>query len=637
MSEMPTEFQVETQIESRVLVLGERAFALCIGAQLQALGFSPLYAFLLIDERGQGPQTIPGSDRERFILYWISTHSREFKWVHPGVSRWNTLSRLRELEAVCLPRKIQIFSVGSGVSWKFCNRLMLLDQASRLGIPVLVLNGIPLASPKELEAVLSKREVSFPLRLRSIFVEGTTDPAPGGGTEEWVLRGPLDAESLAALEVWQEQIRANAGEGLFFVERMPEATRRIELPCARFREGRQAKVQNFSPVDRSLTGRSGLILALAPADRLSGVALSKMKQFSEAILTKNDFFGLCSVFFQVDLDQVYLEGVYPHLLDTFPLWQKLSACDAIQLQGRILFGEAGFGERGERGDVSPLLSSLSDFPRFGALVKVLAVDALTEIPQVGKIHAIGLSGGVKGFLNQVAGELIGPHHSGALAWLEAYAHRRDELFFLAVRALEEFKLSASVKTNEKILHSLLNHPWVQNAMVHSDFLESEFVPPFRLDPVVLEQKRRFLEEHPLVHQENAWVVGRPVEGGLRTEACVLNPHGRVTSDGHAQDWLIRVGTDFFLERPRLDRSLKKTKGFVFRSLVTGTVHSIRLQKEAVSRPHLPLILIQSQGKLVSHALSSNQVRVTEWLVEVGETVFFGQELARVDEAGLHPF
>ena len=76
----------------------------------------------------------------------------------------------------------------------------------------------------------------------------------------------------------------------------------------------------------------------------------------------------------------------------------------------------------------------------------------------------------------------------------------------------------------------------------------------------------------------------------------------------------------------LDQVQKDPRCF---ALGSGRVHAIRFLPGAWIPAHDPLVILESEGVFIPHALPRNS-RVKEWKIEANEWVALGQELAIVE-------
>jgi hypothetical protein len=117
---------------------------------------------------------------------------------------------------------------------------------------------------------------------------------------------------------------------------------------------------------------------------------------------------------------------------------------------------------------------------------------------------------------------------------------------------------------------------------------------------------------------------RGVRGVLQTES---SGSLRLTAYPLVQNrWKVRVGIwEVILKRiPLADAAVKRVS-----SLVPGRVHALLFREGAEIEAHHPMLMIQSLGVLVPHALPV-RVRVLKWKISAEEEVQTGQELAEFE-------
>jgi hypothetical protein len=235
---------------------------------------------------------------------------------------------------------------------------------------------------------------------------------------------------------------------------------------------------------------------------------------------------------------------------------------------------------------------------------------------------------------------------------------------LAQGVMNEIWIAGSLQTNERFLGELLNHPWVQEEIFHAGFVDEEFIPELRppgeLLPLFAKVCELSRKSESSKKGDVRWSVG---EKWVKAEVLhatqlrwkrgpVFRSYG--SYDGShiisgeielkngvdvgicvvpvANRWQVRIGKWFQIVRcihvsdPPLQKKDLKRK---LSALVTGRVHAILYRTGSVVAPHEALVIIESLGHFVPHALPIS-ARVVSWTVMAEDRVNAGQELAVID-------
>ena len=267
------------------------------------------------------------------------------------------------------------------------------------------------------------------------------------------------------------------------------------------------------------------------------------------------------------------------------------------------------------------------------------------------------------------GEDVGIDHHGLIGMIWAGAQSRALAMTTVRGVLDEVWIAGSLQTNERFLSELLLHPWVREGVFSTGFIDEEFLPSLR-PPMELS----WLIASALIHIREArgsdageldapeisvpkWAVGDQwirgdrslvtwVEGPTRfsvgewtgLSGTLRIPDGRglrfcafpIGPDrwqARLRAWVLaarrgrpRGGADAMKDKPRARSGPK------IASLVPGRVHSVLFREGAVVPAHEPLLVIESLGMLVPHALPVD-VMISRWKVSSEERVRAGQDLA----------
>jgi len=546
-----------------------------------------------------------------------------FTLLHPGTSCWADRPELailaEELGFTLIappPRVVSLFS----------SKLSFLSAAEKYQLPSLVLSLEPLHTLREIERFLEDEK--FPIVLKSARGLG------GGGI--CVLHSEEDV--LTKLELWLEQLRVNQGEIIVFPERYLEGGRIVSLPFARVDgEG----TQFFPLIDVSLQSRGRKLVQFCPAEIIAPKLEKSLQKAANQIIETSRYLGVGAIEFIVEDDQYYvLEGV-ARLGTSFRLWEKVAGTHALDWQ------LAALGVLPK-----PKLPAKSS-ELFGASFRIYAEDPLLQLPQPGLISELSTE---RVWSTQTSlaelhfgveeGDEIKAQHSGILAELYSFSNHPKSVFTLAQGALEETWIAGSLQTNQRFLWELIQHPWIKEKIFHAGFVDEEFLPAIRpnrailevvagigalLDPVLPGDRFAMAGKYvPPIEESIEWTRGpehfkAANMSGLKGEVSLLDGSTlRVSAYPLAKNrWKIRAGIwELILKKvPAGEIPLKKVS-----SLVPGRVHAILFREGAIIEAHNPILMVQSLGMLVPHALPV-KVRILKWKVSAEEFVNTGQELA----------
>lgn len=653
---------VEHDPPSRVLILGPPEVADLIARELVRRGFDPV---IFESHRKAASQPTPSladpdaAQALRAILREFagarkakagaeSGRSRDF--VHPGVSAW---AERPELVTLGQEAGLEVIAPSVRVLSLFSSTLNLLSEAERVGIPNLLLSPDPLHGIREIEQLSRKMGNRFPFILKAVRTGGHHGMCPG----HCVVH---DSEDLSArVPLWMEQLRRSSGEVLFLAERYLEGARHIVVPFARMRQGRSGEDLRFFPwIDASLQCRHRKLIEFCPVQGLDPAAEKQIGRWVADLARACGYVGVGNLEFLVDGSRAFLINGSARLNLSFHLWERVAGTSAVawQLAAQDFAARPG-PDKPERKYAH------------GLALRIFAEDPLLQLPQPGEIEeATGRSewdfpaAAAEASLLVGPGDSIPPQSSGFLGLIWAWGADRKQALTIARGVLDEFWIAGSLQTNERFLGELLSHPWVREGIFHSGFVDEEFLPSVR-PPVelvrlfgsVCEQIPRALPPAKGAPADSGkWAVGdqwaRPSSEGSRwiqgPEFRKMNSMRGVSgmielSDGSrrrvlafplAKDrWQVRIGPWAMSVRrvPPAGEGAKRPSRLL--ALVSGRVHSVLYREGARVPAHEPLLLIESLGMLVPHALPS-EVRILRWFLGPEDQVRAGEELAEFENA-----
>jgi len=619
------------------LVLGDAGVGKLICERLKDLGFMTRL------ELPPTPNSTPDQLRAVLREFAQKESSEGTLWLHPGVTpvaertEWPTICR----EFGCTfigppPRSLSVFN----------NRLSLLGEAEKISISNLLLVPDPLHSVREIEKLIRTNKFKLPCVLKSVR---------GGSGQGVRVIHQLD-DLGKSLGLWLEQNRRNLGEVIILAERYVEGARRIVQPFVRFADGH---VELFPLVDASLTSRLRKVVEFCPAqgDATDAGEFKQVREWTRALAQRTGYVGVGSLEYLVDGSRCYLIEGIPRLNTSFDLWESVLGTSAVAWQ---LAAMAGPAQR-----EMPGCLSRREW-KTGLALRVYAEDPVLQLPQPGTVREVSekrewvFPGSVARLdLAVEAGTFVDPMGSSVLGCLLVGAEDRKRAMTVARGLLEEVWIAGSIQTNERFLHELLTHPWVQEGMFHASFVDEEFIPSVRPDEEltkVIARMAQLLSENVPGSAQAKWAVGDqwiktvPVDavswrsgpnyfhvGEMKGLSGVFQsekgPALRVCCYPLSGDrWQARVGNWFLPVRKVVPKSTQQ--GPIYQklsALVAGRVHSILFRQGSWISAHEPALLVESLGMLVPHALPVD-VRVVRWHVGAEDMVHAGQLLAEFERA-----
>jgi acetyl/propionyl-CoA carboxylase alpha subunit len=197
-------------------------------------------------------------------------------------------------------------------------------DAARLSIPHLVFSFDPLHTLREIEVWMEQSQQQFPLILRTVQ----------GGRGRHRVCVVRDHQSLQKdLPIWLEQLRRSFGEVIFFIEKYLETARLISIPFVRFQSG---WCRLFSAIDSSLQRQQREVIEICPAEQVDAPILRQLESWTRKLVEEWSYVGVGILEFIVDGSRAYFSRGVAGLTMNFPLWEKISAVQAVAWQVEAL-------------------------------------------------------------------------------------------------------------------------------------------------------------------------------------------------------------------------------------------------------------------------------------------------------------
>jgi biotin carboxylase/biotin carboxyl carrier protein len=652
---------------AKVLVLGQRNVAEIIAEEFETLGMDAKLHCLSADPYLPTPVDPNGSEQlKKIFMNFLANAGNAPKGshcVHPGVSAW---ADRPEFALIAQDVGLNPICPSPKVLSLFANKLNLLSEADRLGIPHLILSFDPIQSVREIDALIkaigekaksqtegksSKKVNPLPLILKSV--------RGGGAIGCYVVHSDDDLERR--VPTWIEQLRKNQGQAILFAERYVSSSRHIVVPFAAMHSG---DVTIFPMMDASLQCRFRKVMQFCPATGIDAATEALIRQWTTLLARQTGFVGVGALEFLVDGPRAFLIEGIARLNTEFSLWEKVAGTQAVAWQLAAL--------RGSPAQELPAFKPEREWTSALAL-RFYAEDPVFQLPQPGMVQEVSPKKewsmpGARALLRLSVeeGQEVPPQGTGILGELYVGAQDRRQALTVARGVMDELWIAGSLHTNERYLAELLTHPWIKEDMFYAGFLDEEFVPELR--PPDSRMKLFASIAAALFGVEKAkWVVGDQwvlpsaslvkwigepakftvdgVPGASGMIELEEGPQARFCAYPLTQGrWQIRVGSWTMNVRRVSARPLSKTviplRGVPHAnsavqpkagekklfSLTKGRVHSILYRESATVPAHEPLMMVESLGTLVPHALPVD-VRVTRLLAAANDSVSTGQELA----------
>jgi acetyl/propionyl-CoA carboxylase alpha subunit len=553
-------------------------------------------------------------------------------YLHPGVGIW---ADRPELVSIAQRAGLILMAPSARVLTLFGNKLNFLHEAESIGIPHLVIPpGEPIHSLREIEDLIESQRFRFPFVLKSAL-----GPSALGLI---VIQDSRDLETK--LPLWIEQLRRSAGEVILFGERYMEGAHLVSVPFARLLDGRS---ETFPWVDGSLQSRYRKVVEFCPVEGMEASLENQLSQWTLKLAERVGYVGVGSLDFLIDGSRPHLVGGLARLDSNFALWEQVAGTSAIAWQVAALAG----------GAKTPLPIQGPAAPAALGL-KLYAEDPILQLPQPGIVREVSELKRSRAELALAVepGSEVSPTGYGLIGALWITAENREQAVLTARGLLDQLWIAGSLQTNERFLSELLAHPWVREGMFHAGFIDEEFLPSLRPSPELLPIFAGVMTSASpdQFNANDRWVVSsqwvRPgavqwLEGPfLWTGHCKENGvSGRIQApDGRRlrvcafpcadSKWLIRIGQWVMMTRrvpPKSQTQSPAPREPKLYSLIPGRVHAVFYRNGAHVPAHEPLLIVESLGMLIPHALPS-EVRVKRWKVSAEEQVFAGQELAELE-------
>jgi acetyl-CoA carboxylase, biotin carboxylase subunit len=620
----------QTKRSPRCVILGPSEIARKIEANLATLGIESISVGVA-----------PGDEVELVeLLKRYPNPDGVAQWVHPGIS---SCAEKPYFPTIVLKAGMIPISQSAKTLSLYSNKVNFLSHGESLAIPHLAISLDPFHSAKEIKKFLEENRPKFPVLMKSIF--------GGAGFGSQLIRNAEELDEV--LPVWLDQLRERYGDSTVIIERTLGSARHLIVPFASFSDG---EIRFFPVIDGSLQSRWKRFIQFCPAIGIEEAQKKTIQAWTKKWADSLGYYGFGTLEFLLEADQVYLIDGAARLNAAFPLFEGVAGVSAVEWQ----LASLGFLPKPIPSENGPITEILAE--KCGVSIRLYAEDPIRQLPSAGWIQEMTE---VREWNHgDFSAELLSPHHApsevktnstGVIGELFVFAHDRKRALQAATRILSEFWISGSVLTNQKFSLEHLSHPFVRENLFHAGFTDDEFIPETNPDGNTM--KRLVTIASRLLGSEQAkWIVGglwvdplteavewlNPVQSIPSEKGMIYSGFARF-SDGQTvrfsffpivkERWVCRVGLwQLTLRRVMLGSTQASGTSQNLRmltSLVSGRVHALFKKDGAYCEPRSRLIVVESLGQLVQHAVVYPS-KVTEWLVKPGDSVELGQDLARLE-------
>lgn len=609
-----------------VWVLGPPELAESIVSHLQEIGYPA------------DDLETPRSENElRVLLRNLSDQGRSF--VHPGLSHW---AERPEFPQLCEEVGLIPICPSARILSLYQNKLTLLSSAEKVGIPNLALSLDPLSSLREVQNLVEQIKPKFPILLRSL--------KGGSGHGLQLIRDESELEKV--VPIWFEQLEKHYGDAAVIVEKSLPTSRHIIVP---FISRGSNKIITLPWIDGSLQTRWKRMIQFCPATSIDSEAEKTVSEWLKAWVSEIDYVGVGSLEFLVDGKRPYLIDGNARLNAAFPLWEEMMGIRSVEWQLAMM------GHTPE-----------PEFPnqfkwKNGISMRLYAEDPVRQIPTPGFIQEMSdprnwdmVETRARFITAYSAGMEVPWKSSGVIGELFVFSQERKQVIQSARKTLNELWIAGSVQTNQRFVLEHLDHPFVRENLIHAGFSDDEFIPEAFPDSSILRRIASLAEQLLEPKRGSArWVIGSQyVEPDGVTIQFLAGPTAFEIagkgkgfsglarfSDYHQSRfmlypqmedrWLVQLGAwsiPIRRVRPGAVKVVKNPKDKRLVALCKGRIHAIVEREGAEVSAHERMIVIESLGTLVPHAVPV-RVKLKSWSVELDQVVEQGQELAALELLG----
>jgi len=369
--------------------------------------------------------------------------------IHPG---YGFLAENAELAQRCIDAGLVFIGPPPAVITAMGSKLEAKRRMSEAGVPMLPSAEIPASETAGKGPDLGRlaNEIGLPLLVKA--------SAGGGGKGMRVVR---KADDLAeAVTSARREAESAFGDGTVYLERYLEGARHVEVQIFGDTQG---NVVHLGERECSIQRRHQKIVEESPCAVLDATRRESMCDAAVLGGRAIGYVGAGTVEFLYAADgRFYFLEVNTRLQVEHPVTELVTGLDLVRMQIEVA--------RGAR------LPRQQDLPRsrgHAIEVRLYAEDAERDyLPQTGTLtrFAIDPLPGLRVDTGVETGSVVSVHYDPMLAKVIAWAPSREEAAAKLGRALERARIHG-VRTNRRLLCSILRHPEFLAARTDTGFLE----------------------------------------------------------------------------------------------------------------------------------------------------------------------
>jgi pyruvate carboxylase len=368
--------------------------------------------------------------------------------IHPG---YGFLSENIDFAKRCEEEGIIFIGPTSEHLNMFGDKVKARTQALNADLPVIPGTDGPVTSVNDVQEFGAKH--GFPIMIKASL--------GGGGRGMRVVRS--EAGVSEAYDRAKSEAKAAFGNDEVYVEKLIENPKHIEVQIMGDTHGNMV---HLFERDCSVQRRHQKVVEVAPSVSLSPELREEICEAAVKLMKKVSYINAGTVEFLVTDDSYYFIEVNPRVQVEHTITEMITGIDIVQTQIKVADGQALHDSIGMPKQDQLAINGVAIQSR------VTTEDPLNNfMPDTGKINVYRTGGGFGVRLdagNGFQGAIISPHYDSLLVKVSTWALTYEQAANKMVRNLKEFRIRG-IKTNI---------PFLENLMVHEQFLLSEYDTTF---------------------------------------------------------------------------------------------------------------------------------------------------------------
>lgn len=368
--------------------------------------------------------------------------------IHPG---YGFLSENIDFAKRCEEEGIIFIGPTSEHLNMFGDKVKARTEALHADLPVIPGTDGPVSSVNDVLEFGKKN--GFPIMIKASL--------GGGGRGMRVVRS--EAGVSEAYDRAKSEAKAAFGNDEVYVEKLIENPKHIEVQIIGDTQG---NIVHLFERDCSVQRRHQKVVEVAPSMSLTAELREEICEAAVKLMKKVGYINAGTVEFLVTDDAYYFIEVNPRVQVEHTITEMITGIDIVQTQIKVADGQAlhesiGMPEQDQLAINGVAIQS-----------RVTTEDPLNNfMPDTGKINVYRTGGGFGVRLdagNGFQGAIISPHYDSLLVKVSTWALTYEQAANKMVRNLKEFRIRG-IKTNI---------PFLENLMVHEQFLSSDYDTTF---------------------------------------------------------------------------------------------------------------------------------------------------------------